>query len=148
MHRFGLLSVFVATFLTASIYYARTRGLGSVPTHAEITTQQAQLKIVLGTRPTVRYDAGQVERGGRLQVSFVVSNPGPTAVTVGSIRTSCDCLRIELDATRVEAGTDVRGRAVIDLAAEPQFVGGLMLDAKSGEADGLVLAVQLSVNVK
>ena len=55
-----------------------------------------------------------------------------------------------MDATRVEAGTEVGGRAVIDMAHEPKFVGGLMLDAEASAEDGgrPVFALKLSVEVK
>src|SRR5438270_11585820 len=105
-------------------------------------------RIVLGERPAVRLDVGAVARGGRREVPFVVSNPGPAAVTVGAVRTSCDCLRVELDATRVEAGTEVGGRAVIDLAGEPGFAGGLMLDAEAAEDGRPVFALKLSLQAK
>ena len=83
-------------------------------------------------------------------VPFVVSNPGPVAVTLGTFRTSCDCLRVELDATRVEPGAEVGGRAVIDLSHEPDFSGGLSLDVEASAAeDGRpVFALKLSVEVK
>src|SRR4029078_9689286 len=54
------------------------------------------IRVVLGEQSARRHDIGEVSRGGRREVPFVVSNRGPTAVTVGAIRTSCDCLRVEL----------------------------------------------------
>lgn len=105
------------------------------------------IRIVLGEKAG-RHDVGEVSRGSRREVPFVVSNRGPTAVTIGPIRVSCECLRVELDATRVEADTEVGGRAVIDMSHEPKFVGGLMLDAEAMEDGRQVFALKLSVEVK
>jgi hypothetical protein len=125
-------------------------GVGSVASQSEAEAHAGSLRVVLGARPTRPHDIGEVARGGRVEVPFVVSNPGSAAVTVGPIQTSCDCLRVELDVTRVEPGTEVGGRAVIDLAKEPGFAGGLMLDAEATAAeDGRpVFDLRLSVQVR
>lgn len=108
------------------------------------------LRVVLGERSSAYQDGGEVSRGGHREVPFVVSNTGTTAVTIGTIRVSCECLRVELDAKRVEAGGEVGGRAVIDLTAEPRFVGGLILEAEASakEDSRAVFALRLSVQVK
>lgn len=124
---------------------------GSPESHVPPPTPPAgPLRVVLGERPASRLDVGDVPRGGRREVPFVVANSGPRAVTVGAIRTSCECLRVELDAVRVEAGAEVGGRAVIDLTHEPGFAGGLVLDAEAAAEEGgrAVFVLKLSVAVR
>jgi hypothetical protein len=146
--------VFAATVVAAALIglaftLTRSTGAGSVASRPEAAASAKPLRVVLGVRPSGSYDAGEVAQGGRVEVPFVVSNPGPAAVTVGPFRTSCDCLRVELDATRVEAGTEVGGRAVIDLANEPGFRGGLILSAEA-EVSGnpRPLSIRLSLTVR
>ena len=117
---------------------------------AASTPAAGPLRVVLGERSAICHELGDMPRSGRREVPFVVSNRGPAAVTVGTIRASCDCLRVELDATQVEAGAEVGGRAVIDLASESGFTGGLMLDAEaSAKEDGrTVFVLKLSVQVR
>ena len=51
---------------------------------------------------------------------------------------------------RIEPGAEVHGRAVIDLAGEPKFVGGLMLDAEASVLEGsrTLFVLKLSAQVK
>jgi hypothetical protein len=116
---------------------------------AESNPKALPLRIVLGELPALAYDAGTIERGTRIEVPFVVANPRSSAVTLGPIRTSCDCFRIDLDSNRLEAGHEVAGRAVIDLAEEPMFVGGLSLEAEAQVANkDRSFALKLSVQVR
>ena len=129
--------------------YAIFCGSNSEDQRAHPQPAVSPLRVVLGERSAIRHDVADMPRGGRVEVLFTVSNPGPDAVTIGLIKTSCDCFRVELDATRVEAGTEVGGRAVIDFAGEPGFAGGLMLSAEAAAEDGRpVFALKLSVKVK
>ena len=84
-------------------------------------------RIILG-ESTPRLNLTDIPRGGRREVPFVLSNPGPAAVTLGPVRTSCDCLTVTLDADRIEAGAEIGGRAIVNFADEPTFAGGLMLN--------------------
>ena len=152
MSRTMVLGVAAAAAALLGSAYALTRGGGGTPVGASRADAPATgpLRVMVGQSPSARHDAGTVAPAGRLEVPFVVSNPGPVAVMIGPVRTSCDCLRVELDATRVEAGTEVGGRAVVDLAREPGFAGGLMLDAEASAAEGgrVVFALKLSVEVR
>ncbi len=118
------------------------------PGEQERPADLGTLRVVMGKHSMPRHDIGGMTRGSRREVRFVVSNPSLAAVTIGAIRVSCDCFRVELDATRVEAGTEVGGRAVIDLAHELGFAGGLTLDAEGADNGRPVFALKLSVKVK
>jgi hypothetical protein len=150
--RQGMLGIVLIAF--AASVYALTRGrseqVGIATNQLEAADPAKPLRIVLGTATPGRYDAGKISRGGRMEVPFVMLNSGKTAVTVGSILTSCDCLRIELSLSRVEAGAEVGGRAIIDLTHESDFVGGLVLEAEAPAVeDGRpVFALKLSIEVK
>lgn len=121
-----------------------------VPAIAAVPVSIGPLRVVLGEPGAVCHDIGEVSRGGLREVPFVMVNRGPTAIVIGPMRVSCDCLRVELDSTRIEAGAEVGGRAVIDLSGVPQFAGGLMLDAEAAavEDDRTAFVLNLSVQVR
>lgn len=150
MSRIGVCGLVIAVMAILGSAYALTRGSNPGPSRPGAGPPTGPLRVVLGERSPASHDAGRVPRGGRWEVPFLLSNPGPGAVTVGPARTSCDCLRVELDANRVEVGTEVGGRAVIDLSHEPGFAGGLMLDAELPveETGRRVFALKLSVEVR
>jgi hypothetical protein len=148
MSRLGVMGVAVTAIILVSIYaWTRETSSGSVVSRPEVETPAAP-RVTLGARATVRHEIGKVARGSRSEVPFVVANTGSETLIVGPIRTSCDCFRIELDAKQVPAGTEVGGRAIIDLAGEPAFAGGLILTAEASEDGRPVFALQLSVEVK
>jgi hypothetical protein len=53
-------------------------------------------RIVLYSRSATGFDFGVLDRGGRAEKTFAMHNPGPSAVTVAEVTTSCECLRVEL----------------------------------------------------
>ena len=147
--------VVVAALVGSGYAFFRSSSLASilgreVPAIAAVPSSVGPIRVVLGEPSEVCHDIGDVSRGGRRQVSFVVANRGSSAVSLGAFRVSCECLRVELDSVRIEPGAEVQGRAVIDLAGEPKFVGGLMLDAEASVLEGsrTLFVLKLSAQVK
>src|SRR5262249_24093296 len=130
--------------------FALGRAGCSVACRSQAETPAGPLRVELGARPARAHNIGTAARGGRAEAPVVGAKPGSAAVTVGPIRTSCEWRRVDRAAPRVEAGPGVGGRAVFDLAMEPGFAGGLMLDAEAEAAeDGRPgFALKLSVEVK
>src|SRR5262249_30076558 len=75
-------------------------------------------------------DFGTLPQGGRHEATFSLHNPGPTAVEVATIKTSCPCFRVSLPANVVLPGTEVTATATVDFAEDPDFTGSLAMDAE------------------
>lgn len=69
-------------------------------------------------------DFGRVAPGTRSERVFSLRNPGPSAITVTEIRTSCECFRIRLERDTLAPGEETSATAVVDFADDPGFVAG------------------------
>lgn len=81
-------------------------------------------------------DFGQITPGGSARTSFRLENQSNSAVEVAKIRTSCDCLSVDLSDRLVRPRQAVTAQATIDLSDEPEFSGGLRPEAEFLDATG------------
>ncbi len=124
----------------------RSQKAGARPDHQPVGDD----RIVLHSRSVTRYEFGVMDRGGQAEKAFVCHNPGPTAVTVTGVTTSCECLRVELADYVIGPGESVSGMLVVDFRNEPQFAGDLLLRAE-GSTDGVpgpAFVIEAGVSVR
>jgi len=74
---------------------------------------------------TVEVNLGFVAPGGQAHHVLTLWNPRRRVVDVAEVRTSCDCLRINLARRAVGPSERVAALVQLDLALEPEFCGGL-----------------------
>lgn len=101
------------------------------------------LHVGTPSRPALRdpsqssvIDFGQIAAGGRAKASFQLENDSMSALEVAKIRTSCNCLRVELDECAIGPHGAVTAHGTIDLSDEPEFSGGLCPEAEFLDASG------------
>jgi hypothetical protein len=63
-------------------------------------------------------------------------NDADAAIDIVRVRTSCDCVTVDLAARHVESHETVAAVARIDLSADPGFTGGLCPEAEFIGANG------------
>ena len=96
------------------------------PTRDELNEQQ--FATLLSATPD-ELDFGTLARGSRQEFTFQLHNSGEESVTIETVRTSCDCLRIVPSTMHIEPGETASVTAVVDFADDPHFAGRLKLEA-------------------
>lgn len=93
-------------------------------------------------------DFGTVARGARSEQTFRLHNPGPAAVTVSRVETSCDCFRVRLERRTLGPGEETSATAWVDFSGDPGFAGKLLLQATGLVDGGAVSAFALRASVE
>jgi hypothetical protein len=90
------------------------------------------------------FNAGELRPNSKAFGDLRLSNPGPNPVEIRRIRTSCPCLTITLDKLALAPGESIRAKMTLDLSREPDFRGGLLIEAVGEDAEGeLAFSVSL-----
>jgi len=84
----------------------------------------------------------------RARLSFGLPIPVKKKSTSKSIKTSCDCLSVNLQKKIIEPGEKVKAIAVVDSSHDASFTGSLRLDATGFQAETGAKAFEIYVNVK
>lgn len=85
---------------------------------------------------------GRIVAGDRAQRDFVLSNDSEAAIQIATVRTSCECLRVDLTNRTVRPHEAVTAQATIDLSDEPDFSGGFCPEVEFLDGSGQVLFVR------
>jgi Protein of unknown function (DUF1573) len=90
---------------------------------------------------------GSVTSGQRAKAEFTLVNRGSGAIQVGSIATSCPCLRVRPRSVRLEPGEARVLTAEFDGSEEPDFQGGLAISVTgyAGGAEAFHTVVEVEV---
>jgi hypothetical protein len=92
---------------------------------------------------------GELEPGRIGRASLKVLNPGPGAIEVARFETSCPCMRVESDRSRIEANGAATLAATFDPSEERDFRGKLAIEYRGISPDGsIVIRGVVEVEVK
>lgn len=86
--------------------------------------------------PVMRIALGQVAAGSRFEVTVLLDNAAGTSIRVDSIETTCPCLTSLDRSLSFEPGASQSLSLRVDLAVEPEFLGGMMLGVKGRTPSG------------
>ena len=101
--------------------------------------------------PSSPYQVGTVGRGERFEFAICLHNESESAIELGPVETSCDCLEVILSERRVESGRAVTGTIAIDFRKNPTYTGGLLLTVEASTVEPnprKAFSIRLSADVK
>ncbi len=114
----------------ASYQFASWAGQPGTPTPDILQNSEVSARTLLVPSPA-KLDLGTLSEGGSASATFWLHNPGPLAVEVGEVSTSCDCLDVSLPTKEISPGQTIMASANVDLSHDPRFVGKLRLEASA-----------------
>ncbi len=138
MYRGGALCWFFCLLLAAAGCTPASDAAGSATGSTEVE------KPTLLQTSCRTMDLGIVLQAGSEQERFELTNPGSELVRVTRVSSSCPCLMLEPIPLEVPPGGSLPVLARLDLASEPQFIGGLSI-AVAGYTPVGELAFNLTV---
>jgi hypothetical protein len=113
-------------------------------------TGVAKTSEACALRPSVqKIDLGLVQQRTQKNLTFTLTNSGPTEINVSTIRTSCDCLSVEVGARSIQSGDTIEVTLFLDLGKEPNFAGALAIEVEGFQMSGQKLfGLTVLVSVK
>lgn len=103
--------------------------------------------LPLATRPS-SIDLGRVTADTEVRREAFLVNSTKSSVKVGSVVTSCPCLRVSLEGIHIPAGGEVPIQFLFDPSSEPDFSGRLAIEVTgSGAGDKTMFRTTVKVIV-
>lgn len=87
-------------------------------------------------------DLGTIAAGGKCDAELRLFNACDRVIEIARVRTSCPCVQVTLLEHRIGPRQPVIARVRLDLAQEPEFVGGLCPEIEFLDAAGRSLFVR------
>ncbi|HZV04525.1 MAG TPA: MauE/DoxX family redox-associated membrane protein [Gemmataceae bacterium] len=113
---------------------------------AAIAMSSARPPLLQPSTPLI--DFGTMPQAERGEIAFWLHNPSRETVEIAKTKSSCDCLRVELDQQTVAGGERIRAVARLELDKEPRFTGELQMDIQGMTSSGAVaFSLRASVRV-
>ena len=84
----------------------------------------------------VLIDFGRVARESENELTCWLENNGAEIVLVSAVKTSCECLMVQLERPRIEPGQKVKATVKLSLKNEPDFAGRLQATATGYAGQG------------
>ncbi|MBS0202540.1 MAG: DUF1573 domain-containing protein [Planctomycetes bacterium] len=100
------------------------------PTAPPVPQRDGTAPVATGYPVQATIELGVVKQGESARLSVWVTNKGTQAVEATTLKTSCECLSIELSQPKIGAGERVLAHAHYDGAKEPDFVGSLHIEVE------------------
>ena len=75
-------------------------------------------------------ELGVVKQGESARLSVWITNKGQQAIEAATLKSSCECLSIDVSPQQIEAGKRALVNAHYDGAREPDFVGSLHIEVE------------------
>jgi len=85
---------------------------------------------------TAHLDLGRVQAGGITESIVYLANQSPRDIEIAKLEVGCECISFKLPCRDIAAGERVAAEVRLNLAREPEFVGGLSIDVRGLDADG------------
>ncbi len=96
-----------------------------------------------------RLHAGTLRAGEVKTLSFELRNDTDGPVRIDSLKSSCDCLHVELAAHVIEPNSSVSGIVIVDTSREASFRGDLEMDLTGRNAEhGVLFRVAVEATVR
>lgn len=87
-------------------------------------------------------DLGRITAGGAREAELRLVNASSSVIEIARVRTSCPCIQVTLLEHRIGPRQTAVARVRLDLAQEPEFVGGLCPEIEFLDAAGRSLFVR------
>jgi hypothetical protein len=123
-----------------------TRTFGSrVPAGARL---ELPTEVTLLSASQRVLDFNTLPAGTKHEQTITLRNNGTTPVDIREIRTSCNCLAVEMEERLIKPAGSARATVRVDFASEPDYVGSLLLDARGLSRGSLIPAFVLWIRVE
>jgi hypothetical protein len=102
--------------------------------------------LLAASQPKI--DFGTIRKGGKAEATIWLYNPGEKTVQFAAVNTSCDCFQVNVQAKEVQPGGKISATAKVDLTDEPNFTGGLCLEAEGTAKDQHLAAFVVKATIR